>query len=319
MKRARTHRRWLALAFSLALTLGTLYFACRGIDRDNLAWLLSTQHRGLLLTATVLLLLQVIFGSERWRAILSAMSRGRPPSLLSVQAVFYASSFFNNVSLGTVAGDVARVWLARRFDVPLKRLVLSLLLDHALTVGALIVLAVATLPVIAHPFAVTLWSANMAILLSAAAGCLLVKPIERLLARWRNQRLIYLFLRAAEELRHVAPAGILLAFFYALLSAACATLAAYCIARSLDMDVGPIAIIAVMSVVIFVAELPISFAGWGVREVSVVTLLGLLGADRETALLLSVQFGMITTLISLPGALIWLTMHQHEAIATDVT
>jgi uncharacterized membrane protein YbhN (UPF0104 family) len=53
------------------------------------------------------------------------------------------------------------------------------------------------------------------------------------------------------------------------------------------------AMIAIMSFVAFATALPISLAGWGVREVSLVSLLGLLGVDREAALVLSVEFGII--------------------------
>ena len=58
----------------------------------------------------------------------------------------------------------------------------------------------------------------------------------------------------------------------------------------------------------FAVALPISAAGWGVREASLVTLLGLVGVDRSAALLLSVEFGLLTTLLSLPGGLIWLAL-----------
>src|SRR5262249_59769002 len=93
-------------------------------------------------------------------------------------------------------------------------------------------------------------------------------------------------------------------------SGACAGLGAYCIARSLGIAVGPVAMIAVTSMMTLVVALPISVAGWGVREVSLVALLGLLGVDREAALALSVELGLIGTLLSLPGGLVWLTLRD---------
>ena len=92
------------------------------------------------------LLTQIFLGGERWRSILCALMRGPPPSVASVQAVFYASIFFNCLPFGTVGGDVARVWLARRFALSLSQIVLSILVDRVLTVAALIMLALATLP-----------------------------------------------------------------------------------------------------------------------------------------------------------------------------
>ena len=310
--RSQTYRRWLVLGLSITLTAATLYFVFRGIDRRVFVRLLSEQDRSLLVAAAVFVLLQIGFGAERWRAILAALMRGRPPPLLRVQAVFYASIFFNYLPLGTVGGDVARVLLARRFPLSVRQLVLSVLFDRVLVVGALVTLAAVTLPSIAHPLAASAWFGSVAILICAAAGFLLLQPIERVLGRWRDLRLVHLALRTAEELRYLARRGGVLGLAWALASAACAALASYCIARSLDIDVSLIAMMAVMSIVTFIAALPISVAGWGVREVSVVALLGLLGVDREAALLLSVEVGLISTLMSLPGGVVWLAMRQKS-------
>jgi uncharacterized membrane protein YbhN (UPF0104 family) len=314
----RAHRRWLVPGFSLALTILTLYFVFRGINRQVFARLLAIQDRRLLVAAAFFILLQIGLGAERWRTIISAMTRGRSPSLLSVQAVFYSSIFFNYLPLGTVGGDIARVWLARKFALSIKQLVLSVLLDRMLVVGALIVLAVVTLPDIAHPIAVTAWFGSAAFLVIIAAGFLLLRPIARMLGRWRDRRLIYLLLRATEELHYLTQRGGALGLVWALSSAMCGALAAHCIARSLNIDVGLTAMIAVMSIVTFVAALPISLAGWGVREVSIVGLLGLLGVDRESALLLSVEFGIIGMLMSLPGGVIWLTMRRDHTVTAPL-
>ena len=234
----------------------------------------------------------------------------RPPALLSLVAIFYASTFFNALPIGTVGGDIARVWLARRFSLSVRQIVLSVLLDRVLVIGALIILAVVTLPTVAHPLAARASFAGVVILLAVAAGFLLLQPIERIVGRWRDVWLMSSVLHTSEELRLTMQRGGLLALVYAMLSAASGALAAYCISRSLGIDVGLMAMIAVMSFVAFATALPISLAGWGVREVSLVALLGLLGVDREAALALSIEFGIICTLMSLPGGVIWLGLRK---------
>jgi glycosyltransferase 2 family protein len=306
------HCRWLVLCFSLALSVLTLYFVFRGVNRHILAQLFAMQDRRLLAAAAFFVLLQIGFGGERWRAILSAFARGQSPSLLGVQAVFYASIFFNSLPLGIIGGDFVRVWLARRFALSVKQLVLSVLVDHILALTAVIVLALVTLPAIAHPLAVTAWLVGAAVLTTAAAGIVLIAKIERLLGRWRGHHLIHFILNIAKELQILTPHTGLYGLVCGLLSGACSALAAYCIARSLGMDVGPIEMIAIISMVTVVIALPISMAGWGVREVSLVALLGLFGATRESALLLSVEFGLIAMLLSLPGGIIWLTLGENR-------
>jgi len=309
------NRRLLVLAFSIALTAVTLYFVFRGVDRQMFARLITTQNRSLLVAAAALIVLQIILGGGRWGTILSAMCKTRPPTMFSLQAVFYASTFFNALPLGTVGGDIARVWLARRFSLSVGQIVLSVLLDRFLVVGALIILAVVTLPSIAHPLAERASFAGAAILVVGAGGFLLLQPIERIAGRWRDIWLMASILRTAQELRHTTQRVGLLALVYALLAAASGALAAYCISLSLGIEVGLTAMIAIMSFVAFATALPISLAGWGVREVSLVSLLGLLGIDREAALVLSVEFGIICTLMSLPGGVIWLGLRDRRALA----
>jgi uncharacterized membrane protein YbhN (UPF0104 family) len=310
--RRQTYRRWFILGFSFVLTAVTLYFVFRRVDKQVLERLIATQDRGLLAAAAFSVLLQIVFAGERWRAILSALTRGPSPSALSVQAVFYSSIFFNCLPFGTVGGDVARVLLARKFDLSVGHLVLSVLVDRILTVAALIILAVVTLPTIGHPLAVTASLCGVALLAAGVGGVVLLGPIERVLGRWRHRRIVYLALRSTEELRYGMRHGGLPGLFFAVLSAACSALAAYCIARSLDIGVGPLAMIAIFSMVTLVVALPISLAGWGLREVSVVALLGLLGVDRAAALLLSVEFGLLGVLLSLPGGVIWLMLRERR-------
>ena len=316
--RAQTKRRWVVSGFSLALTAATLYFVLHGIDEQALHRLAATQNRSLLVAGAVFILLQICLAGERWRAVLSGSIHEQPPSMLSVQAVFYSSIFFNSLPFGTIAGDVARVWLARKFAVSVKQLVLSVLCDRILTVLALILLVVLALPTISHPLARAAWFGAAAVLVVGVSGILLLPTIERMLDRWRHQRFVYLILRMVEGLRPLRQTAGLLALFWALLAGVSSAAAAYLIARSLGIEVAPVAMIAVTSMVTLATALPISIGGWGVREASFVSLLGVLGVDREAALLLSVEFGLLSMLVSLPGGVIWLTLREYRRVRTAI-
>jgi hypothetical protein len=43
-------------------------------------------------------------------------------------------------------------------------------------------------------------------------------------------------------------------------------------------------------------------------------MLGLLGVDREAALILSVEFGLLNTLLSLPGGVVWLILREQRKV-----
>jgi hypothetical protein len=61
----------------------------------------------------------------------------------------------------------------------------------------------------------------------------------------------------------------------------------------------------VMPMVLLAAALPISIGGWGTRELAIIYMVGLFGVSAEQGLILSVEFGLLNMLASLPGALIW--------------
>ncbi|HEY6618702.1 MAG TPA: lysylphosphatidylglycerol synthase transmembrane domain-containing protein [Steroidobacteraceae bacterium] len=307
-------RHLLTFGLSLAISAVVLYFVFQRVDSRLLRQLLQTQSHSLLIAAAAFILLQIILGGERWRAILSALTRDRPLPALTIQVVYYASVFFNCLPVGTLGGDVARVLLARRFAVPVKQLVLSVLIDRIVMVTALVVLAALTLPAIAHPLARDAWFACVVILIVGVACFLLLEPVERILGRWQRWNFVQLILYAAAELRYVGRGRGILGLLFGMLSGASAALAGYCIARSLNIDIGPVALTAVMSLMSFAVALPISAAGWGIREASLVTLLGLIGVDRSAALLLSVEFGLLTTLLSLPGGLIWIARRERPSL-----
>ena len=43
-----------------------------------------------------------------------------------------------------------------------------------------------------------------------------------------------------------------------------------------------------------------------------VTMLGMLGVSKELALLLSVEIGLLTLLVSLPGGVLWLFIREEK-------
>jgi hypothetical protein len=94
-------------------------------------------------------------------------------------------------------------------------------------------------------------------------------------------------------------------------------------ARGLDMSASLLDCLVLMQLVALVTALPISIGGWGVREVAMVGLFGLIGLPASAALALSVQLGVLSLLAALPGGLVLLLlragpMPRGEATAERV-
>ena len=68
--------------------------------------------------------------------------------------------------------------------------------------------------------------------------------------------------------------------------------------------------VALFSAVILVTAIPISFAGWGLREGAMVALFAFAGLGAGTALALSLAFGALFLAASLPGCALWPAWRQ---------
>jgi len=57
--------------------------------------------------------------------------------------------------------------------------------------------------------------------------------------------------------------------------------------------------------VLLVTTLPISIAGWGVREAAMVVAFGLIGVPEDGALVLGFMIGVIGVVVGVPGGILW--------------
>jgi uncharacterized membrane protein YbhN (UPF0104 family) len=81
--------------------------------------------------------------------------------------------------------------------------------------------------------------------------------------------------------------------------------AAYSLAQGMGVSVSLIDFMAIMPAVVLVSSLPISVAGWGVREFAMVAALGLVGVSSDAAVAVSVILALTASVASLPGGFLF--------------
>lgn len=84
-------------------------------------------------------------------------------------------------------------------------------------------------------------------------------------------------------------------YFITLLSSAIVLSSFYMLFGSVLPEVGFLSVLSAAAVVSFLAGLPVSFGGWGLREVSSVYVLSVLGGTSASALAASILLGLIST------------------------
>lgn len=86
--------------------------------------------------------------------------------------------------------------------------------------------------------------------------------------------------------------------------------AVFMIARGVGADVAFVDIPIVVPIVMLVLTIPISLAGWGVREGAMVLLLGVSGVSGAEAAVISVGWGLTLLVSSIPGAYFFLVLRR---------
>lgn len=75
------------------------------------------------------------------------------------------------------------------------------------------------------------------------------------------------------------------------------------IGHALGVAVDPLLFFLMVPLVFLVALLPFSFAGWGLREAGAIWIFAMIGIPRESALGMSIGFGVLMLIAGLPGLL----------------
>jgi len=273
--------------------------------------------------AAALGVIQVGIGALRWRAVMIAIDES-----VSAAVAFrfaYIGGFFNQTLPSAVGGDAVRGYLAYKSGIKLGAAVNGVLLDRIATVLALVMLVAVMTPLAASGLEGAAWFARgvVVVLVLAVGGTIAIMLLDRLPERLSRFRLIaalsVLAVDARRVLLHPLHGALVLAF--ALLGHVNLSMLVYALARGLDVDLSPADCLLLFPPVLLVQTLPISLAGWGVREGAVVALFALAGVSGESALAISILYGIVLALTSLPGAVLWLsaggrsTMKDAEAFA----
>jgi len=78
--------------------------------------------------------------------------------------------------------------------------------------------------------------------------------------------------------------------------------AAWCCAKAVSVPVGFAHVLFLMPPVLLIATVPISIAGWGVRESGMIAAFSYAGLAESDGLTLSILFGAVSFIIGMVGA-----------------
>jgi len=293
----------IATVLKVCLTLCTLAYLSLKVDFAAAILQFRQSDPSILATGTLVLASLPILGSLRWHMIRRALDV--PSHLRAVTRWTYISVFFSQVLPATVGGDALRIWLANREDRSLKAATNSVSLDRVVMLLTLVLLTAAAIPGFGGVFSTGPLHYVLPLLLVAGAVCFLaLLNGDRLAQKWQHLRAAravgYLALDARKLF--LAPKLCGMAFALSLLTYIVIILSVYLFAVSFGAAADPRTFFVLIPPVLVAATLPISFGGWGTRELAMIAALGTVGINPQTALLASLWLGIGSIIVALPGA-----------------
>lgn len=290
----------------LGASAAILWYLLRRVDLGAVASQ-SYKVAPLFLFACLLqFLISPILGAWRWQVVLHSFGHDVPFSRLL--RYVWISTFFGQVLPASVGPDSVRVWLAWRDKVRIRWTVHSIGLERVAMVLSLLMLV---LVLQRFSLAIFDWGSfsylPALMMLGGCAGVILLLVADHLtlrLPRWWIIRAIA-NLSADARLLFLSPGSVVPLFAISLLSHLNFAVCAWWIAIALGMNVTLFDCIVLIPLVTLITLIPISIGGWGVREGALVVLLGGIGVPAASALALSILFGLMGIMASLPGAIMW--------------
>ena len=292
----------------LLVTAGLLWALLARADLSHLKEVVDHVSLPLLAAGLAALLATSPFSALRWHIVLRAETTSPGPwTLLKIVLV---GLFFNQALPSGVGGDAIRAWRCHRLGIGVAAAIRSLVLDRVSGYVVMVVLFAASLPVLLHILPDARQRYGVVVLLGAALcgliALFLIDYLPRRLLRFRLVAELAVLSRVGRRL-FARPAWSAAVVGLAVATVGLTILAFMLVADSLGVDLPFISWIVIVPPVSLIQLVPVSLAGWGVRELGFVVVLAGFGIPAEAALAASLLVGLCMIVVGLPGGLLWLT------------
>lgn len=308
--------RLLRLLVAVGLTAYVLWKAHPALVLDQTA---SLDWRWIVAAVSLVLVDRALM-AYRWMVLLVALTPGSRPPFRDVLRIFFISTFVGSF-LPSVAGDVYRAVSLSRLRVSGVESAASVIMDRALGVLSMVIVAVAALGFAREMLAVagvapTVGVAAIACALGAAglyservAGGAL-----RVAARLPGRRPRTLAAGLIDAVRRYARHhGELTTVLVASIAVqVLRVLQAFCLGMALGLAAPLWAYFVFIPLIVIVMQLPVTISGLGTSQLVFPMFFGRVGVPESASVALSLLFVALAVVGNLPGALLYATALPHK-------
>jgi len=282
----------------LAITAAILTVILRAIDIKQVLQILQHAQLSLLVLAILLQFGSTAVSAYRWQIIMQNLGFGQTFSVYWQS--YFKGMFFNQGLPTSIGGDAVRVLDVAAHGFRKRDVLYGVMVDRAVGLGALMLLSLLAYLLKPDLLPMQVYRPMLMLIVTGLTGFLGLLIVGKM--QWLNSLPKLLFLKIiSDRLYLIFRTKRLLLITLSLLIPFLALLGFFATGWALGLRYDLMIYFAIVPVAIILTIIPVSIAGWGVREGALVGLFSLIGANKAIVLTMSLLYGLTLIIVSLPG------------------
>lgn len=310
----------LATIFKVAATVALFWFVLSRVDLAELVSKLNAVDIALaLLAGGAIMSLQAALLAVRLR--ICARAVGHDVARHTAWVACQYGGLFSHTPISFVGGDALRIWHLVKNGLPVQDAAKAVVVDRALGFMGIMFLVIATAPALRSAVKdPVMWSGHLLLIGVGVGATLAFLALGRIRPARRVGGVLGWIAELATASHHLSakPIDALKAFALAIFVNALNAVAIWAISTAYGGGISFLTALVASPVVFLISMIPISAAGWGLREGAFVVAFGLFGISAAVSLTASITFGIALLLAYSPAAVLIFLARRQGASAAKV-
>lgn len=298
----------------LIITLLILTVIVRSLETQQVWETVRQANLSLLLLAILLQSGSTAVSAYRWQVIMQNLGFGQ--NFAFYWQSYFKGMFFNQGLPTSIGGDAVRVLDIASRGFRKRDALYGVLVDRVIGLGALMSLSLLSYLFNPHLLPAAIYRPVLMMFCAGLIGLLSLFIISKTqwLKHYPKLAIIEILFNKLTQSFH-ANRSLLSAL--SLLIPLLALLGFFVTGWALGLRYPLMTYFAIVPLALVLTVIPVSIAGWGVREGALVGLFSLIGANKAAVLTMSLLYGITLIIVSLPGLITFLKGRQ-STIAKEI-
>ena len=298
----------------LAATALILTLIMRSINTAQVWQVLKQTRLDYLAAALLLQFGSTAVSAYRWQLIMQNLQFGQ--SFAFYWRSYFKGMFFNQGLPTSIGGDAVRMLDIASLGFRKRDALYGVMVDRIIGLGALMSLTLLAYLLSPDLLPKQVHRPILLIISLGAVGFFGIFFIKYFtwLSRFPKLAIISII---AERLHQALSSQRVLLVMTSLLIPIFALLGFFATGWALGLRYNLMTYFAIVPPALVLTVIPISVAGWGVREGALVGLFSLIGADKTAVLMMSLLYGITLIIVSLPGLITYLKGRHHLKASSE--